>query len=159
MLRAFESTDSKWIGQWADNPFELFRFAADTWAFPVTESAVEDYLRNNPGRYQFIFEVDGRPAGFCELILKDTETPRLSRIILSRSYRGQGNGQIMIEEMLAKAFELTGLKTIYLFVLEDNDAARKCYERCGFKYEEDDRFVLSFESKFFPIIKMSYTYL
>lgn len=158
MLRTFETTDFSWIGKWADTPFELFRFAADTWAYPVTEMAVEEYLQNNPGRHQFIYEVNGTPAGFCELIVKDTETPRLSRIILSRAFRGQGHGKAMINEMLAKAFEISKLKTIYLFVLEDNEAARKCYERSGFKYEEDDRFVLSFESKFFPIIKMSYTY-
>jgi RimJ/RimL family protein N-acetyltransferase len=155
MLRALQQEDYKLIGQWASNPFELFRFAADTWQFPVTEASVTEYISKNKSRYQFIFEQNGISAGFCELILKDTDTPRLSRIILGSAFRGRGWGKVMINEMLDKCRELSSLKKVYLYVIESNEAARKCYESCGFVYENEEKLVLHFESQHYPILKMS----
>lgn len=155
MLRKLQKEDYKLIGQWANNPFELFRFAADTWQFPVTEDSVRAYIEKQPERHTFIFEQNGISAGFCELILKHTDTPRLSRIILGSAFRGRGWGKQMIVEMLDKCRELSDLKNVYLYVIESNEVARKCYESCGFTYENEDKFVLHFESKHYPILKMS----
>src|SRR5690606_25617144 len=129
-------------------------FAADTWQYPVTEASVIDYVSRHKSRHQYIFEHNGISAGFCELILKDTDTPRLSRIILGSAFRGRGWGKKMIAEMLDKCREISQLKKVYLYVIESNEVARKCYESCGFTYENEDKFVLHFESEHYPILKM-----
>ena len=53
-------------------------------------------------------------------------------IYLLPEYMGKGYGEHLLE-MAVKELKTIGFKTIFLWVLEDNQRARHFYEKCGFK--------------------------
>ncbi|MCC6818971.1 MAG: GNAT family N-acetyltransferase [Bacteroidia bacterium] len=154
MLRKFTENDCHLLETWANSPYELFTFSGDTWKFPLDKTAVLSYIQQYPDRYHYIYELNGIAIGFGELILHDTETPRLSRLIISQDYREKGHGKIFISKLIEKCQELLQLKSIYLYVLESNSIARKCYEKCNFEYLENENFSLSYNGQLYPILKM-----
>lgn len=159
MLRPFKTSDISTLANWVTSEEELRIFSGDTWTFPLSEKAIAAYLETYPERYQFLYHEGEETIGFGELILHDTDVPRLSRLIVSEKYRGMGHGMKMISDLVEKSKRLATLRDIYLFVLEDNDKARACYEKCGFEYEPDNTFSMSYKGQVYPILKMRKTLL
>lgn len=58
---------------------------------------------------------------------------RLGFVIVDDKKRGQGYGKEMISLAIQYAFHFVKVKKISLGVFENNKAAIKCYESCGFK--------------------------
>ena len=55
--------------------------------------------------------------------------------IADKARRGRGYGSSALRQLIRHAFDTLGLQRIYLFVLKDNRAAVRAYEKCGFVVE------------------------
>lgn len=62
--------------------------------------------------------------------------------------QGHGVAKSATELLMKKAFEEYGLHRLYLNVLDNNEAAIKFYEKCGFKFEGEFRDHLIIEGKY-----------
>lgn len=58
---------------------------------------------------------------------------RLGFVIIDHTLRGKGYGKEMLSLAIQYAFDFGKVKKISLGVFENNEAAIKCYEACGFK--------------------------
>lgn len=154
MLRPFKPEDFKLLNEWAKNAEGLFRFSGSTWEYPLDAIQMEKYISTYPDRLQFIYIHQDIPVGFGEIILLGDHAPRLSRLIVSGEYRGKGLGSNMVDELESECLKIKAFENIYLFVLEDNSNARRCYEKCGFKDTDEGPFSLHFDEKEYPVLKM-----
>ena len=57
----------------------------------------------------------------------------LGIFIGNKEYRNKGYGSEAIELILDYGFNYMNLNNIYLQLIECNDRAKRCYEKCGFK--------------------------
>jgi len=105
---------------------------------------VADYVDNRTsGRdAAWIAEVDGRPAGSIFCVRKDDETAQLRLLFVEPWARGAGVGGRLVDECLSFARN-AGYREIVLWTNAMLDAARRLYERVGFKLvseEHEERF-------------------
>ncbi len=56
----------------------------------------------------------------------------LGRLVVSPKHRGQGVGSLLIDALLKEGQSLLGLSKASLFVLADNQAALRLYQKSGF---------------------------
>lgn len=54
-------------------------------------------------------------------------------LMIDRDFRGEGIGRFLFEHDLEKAKKMPGLKIVKLYVFDDNEIAKKLYEKLGFK--------------------------
>lgn len=83
-----------------------------------------------------IFEREtGRPIGNCELFDVDFRHRRCEAGIFigDADCRGKGYGTEAMRLLLDYAFTAVGLHSVMLWVYAYNDAARRCYEKVGFR--------------------------
>jgi [ribosomal protein S18]-alanine N-acetyltransferase len=97
---------------------------------PWSKELFEEELRREAAHY-FVIEEEGRVAGYMGY----WEAPQEAHIInlaISPWFRKRGLGQMMIEHCMDFAWKRgAGLAT--LEVRESNEAARRLYEKCGFR--------------------------
>jgi diamine N-acetyltransferase len=89
------------------------------------------------GDYVFtIYErSSGRPIGNCDLFAVDFRDRRgeVGMMIGEADARGQGYGTEAMKLLLDFAFTALGLNSVMLEYYEFNHAARRCYEKAGFR--------------------------
>ncbi len=54
-------------------------------------------------------------------------------LMVDRDFRGEGIGQFLFEKALDKARKMPGLKIVKLYIFDDNEIAKKLYQKLGFK--------------------------
>ncbi|MDQ4142933.1 MAG: GNAT family N-acetyltransferase [Actinomycetota bacterium] len=95
-----------------------------------------------PDHEVHVIERDGHIQGFAQTSPSDDEDAHLERTLhvnalyLDPVRRGSGLGAVLLDYVLAKA-ELAGYTLATLYVLIDNDGARRFYERNGWEPEPD----------------------
>lgn len=79
---------------------------------------------------------DGIHIGDCSLfnISYFSDTAEVGILIGDRKYWGAGYGSDALTAFLDYMFEAPDLKRIMLRTLSDNTRARKCFEKCGFRF-------------------------
>jgi ribosomal protein S18 acetylase RimI-like enzyme len=97
---------------------------------PVFKRIIDQILVS---RGLFTLRVNGKAVG-CGLGVVENKHIGLFDIVIDKSYRNQGLGQIMIESILAWG-KSKNAKYGYLQVLVDNDHAIRLYSRAGFREE------------------------
>ena len=91
-----------------------------------------------PGKYAppdgrlYLARADGRPAGCIALRRFDDETGEVKRLYVRPAYRGLGLGYELAARVLRDAKEI-GYRRLVLDTLPRMEAARKLYERLGFR--------------------------
>ena len=80
---------------------------------------------------------DDRLIGTCQVVAIDPHhgTGELQIRIADPAERGQGHGTEAVRLLLSHAFRDLRLRRVELSVFVGNAAARRCYERAGFKEE------------------------
>jgi ribosomal protein S18 acetylase RimI-like enzyme len=86
---------------------------------------------------------DGGLLGFMRFVRFQRHSRRhaaeVRSVYVDSSARGQGIASSLLHELIREA-KLAGLETLILSVLEDNQAARRLYESCGFqRYGQEPR--------------------
>lgn len=75
------------------------------------------------------------PIGWCALFVIDAPNRRgmLSVLIGERDYWGKGYGEDSLRQLLRYGFHIVNLNSVELVVHEENERARRCYEKLGFQ--------------------------
>jgi ribosomal protein S18 acetylase RimI-like enzyme len=136
-----------------DHP-EAFGESAD--AFSERSLAdIEEKLHHSEQKNGFILGgfIDGKMVGIVGLG-RETGAKSEHRASLWGMYvlppcRGTGIGRRLIEELIAEAKRIPGLKQVHLAVTIGNDSAFKLYQRLGFKIYGTDPRALRIDSKYY----------
>ncbi len=123
------------------------RYYAEAWGFgPFFEAKLARELAEFAGRYDprqdliLSTSEDGRTTGSITVDGSDPAPPggllHLRWFILGEGARGRGVGGLLIEESLRFARTL-GRPGIYLWTFAGLDAARRLYDRAGFRLVEE----------------------
>lgn len=132
-LEYFKSKDFEYLLKWIDNEKDLVQFAGDMFSFPITETQIVKYLKDN-NRSVFKVVLNGVTIGQAEIYLEDKYNARLCRILIGNSkFRGKGIGVQLMNELLKMSFEGLKVDRVNLNVFDWNIGAIKCYEKSGMK--------------------------
>ena len=161
-IRYFEPEDAKRVLSWITSEREFRMWSADQYGdYPIRpEDIVENYKNKikNEEFYPLIFEEKGRVIG--HLILRyntsDKKNVRLGFIIVDNKKRNKGKGTQMIYSAMRYAANNLGAIRFNLGVFTNNDKARKCYERIGFKPTKLKKQMLKFHDEEWDWVEMLY---
>lgn len=144
-LRRAGPDDLALLRRWDEQPHVVASDPNDDWGWE------EELSRDPPWREQMIAEVDGRPVGFVQIIDPAEEETHywgdvpagLRAIDIWIGEEGdlnRGYGTRMMELAIARCFEDPQVSAILIDPLASNVAARRFYERLGFRFVERRRF-------------------
>jgi ribosomal protein S18 acetylase RimI-like enzyme len=92
----------------------------------------------------FLLEERGVPLAFCQMVAstdEDADAARVGQITslhVLPPLRGRGHGRALMDHVLGE-FRRRGFDEVTLWVLEENRAARKFYERYGYQLDGGTR--------------------
>lgn len=137
-LRLREDGDTPRILAWSNDQVAT-RYMA-TGRIPVSAEAVLT-MWFPANAITYIVEVDGRdPAqrdaiGMIGLFDIDLFSRKAELRILLGQRRGEGLGRACVNALLTLAFDRMNLHRVWLGTAAGNQAARACFEACGFRQE------------------------
>ena len=140
-LRALESTDVERTHAWHNDP-TLYDTLTSAFRW-VSRGAEEEWLHKK-GAYAtdqvnlaICLREDSRHIGNIYLSNIDwvCRHAELALLIGEVEHRGRGYGQAALRLLIEHASSDLGLQRLYLFVLADNAAAVRVYEKCDFQKE------------------------
>ncbi len=139
-----------------DTPELLFRFSGPDIDFPLTAEKLDQHIQNHPDRHYYIaVDPELGDYAFGEVIPQDNNVPRLARLLVGRrDLRGKGLGVQFIRLLLDECVRLYGTNRVELYVLLDNDAAIRCYQKVGFQFIPGSEVPMNFEGKMYLARKM-----
>lgn len=141
-LRAFESGDLE--ANWGFvNDYETVRGMASGMLFPCSRGDEARWLDQQSsytrGEYQFAIEAldSGELIGRCGTLKVDWKNrwAELGIMIGRAANRGRGYGSDAMKLLCRFCFEEMNLHRLKLSVLDFNQQAIRCYEKCGFVRE------------------------
>lgn len=136
-LRPKRTSDAVADYAWRRDP-ELCRLDAASplvVSFPdYLASHAEDLSYPSPSRVRFAIDVDGKHIGNCMFFDIDPVQGQAEMGIMigDRRYWDQGYGADAITTLLEYGFTQMGLRRIYLYTLDWNIRAQRCFRKCGF---------------------------
>lgn len=139
-LRALESDDVERTFRWHNDP-KLYATLGGTFRYVSrrTEAEwLESVSRSSQDRIALAVCRTGDSQHIGNIYLRDIDW--VSRhgevhVFIDPKVHGQGLGRSAVEALVHYAFSTLGLVRLYLYVLHDNVAAIRLYERCGFILE------------------------
>ena len=78
----------------------------------------------------------------------------LNFVIIDENHRELGYGTKAVKSALTCAFEDIGVDTVYLWTICDNNAAVRCFEKCGFKFTEVERNNIAYDGERYDTFRM-----
>lgn len=136
IVRCLQERDLSVRVEWMNNPKV---YGSMHYEVPVLlENTIKWYEKNigNKGRADMVFEENGEVLAMGGLtgINRDVNKAELYIFVNPNLQRG-GVGTKATKLLCKYGFEQLGLNKIYLETNEDNWAARRVYEKCGFQLE------------------------
>ncbi|WP_308215224.1 GNAT family protein [Sinobaca sp. H24] len=121
----------------------LMQWAGPTFDYPLTYEQLENYrtMAEEPNASARIYTAvdikSGSPAGHIALGQIDLKnrSARIGKVLIHEHWRGRGAAGIMINEILAIAFQELRLHRVSLGVFDFNTPAIAVYEKAGFQKE------------------------
>lgn len=140
-LRTYKNSDAEKLVTWFSDEEVFQKWAAGKLQWPLKADTFQkfaaDLLKEDNVWLATAVDEAGVPVGFLcmsEIDYKKNSV-HFSMIVISDKYRGKGYGSSMLKLAIKYATELLGMKRITIRVFENNEGAKKCYERLGFRYE------------------------
>ena len=145
-LKKYNDTDFEILNNWVTDPDTLFLFSGSAWQYPLSFDQLKKFYLSNPLRHPYLaFSDDNIPIAFGEIITGDDHSPRLGRLLIGNTEnRGKGLGKQFIQLLIEESKKLFNPDLMYLFVLEDNFSAIRCYEKIGFIFDSEIRITESY---------------
>lgn len=138
-LELFEENDFERLIKWSDSQEILTQFAGSIFTFPLTTKQLNHYI-DTAERLPFkvIDSATNIVIGHAEISpLKEVDTIKICRILIGdKTKRGKGYGKKIIKSLLEKAFIDLRKEKAELNVFDWNTGAIKCYEKVGFKINQ-----------------------
>lgn len=139
-LRPYKACDAQTITRWLKNEYAFRQWSADRYEkYPITSDDMNAYY----DRDKDIGTIWGMTAfddtgviGHFTMRFPDENNLReirLGFVIVDDQKRGKGYGKEMLSLAVRYAFEILGVDKVSLGVFENNLAAIRCYESCGFQ--------------------------
>lgn len=108
---------------------------------PYSRYTLHDYIANAVGDIYtdkqvrlMIDNAEGQTVGMIDITDFDPRHRRAELgVVIQLQYRRQGYARAAVKELLAYACNILHLHQLYLFVDEQNVAAREMFKTCGFK--------------------------
>jgi diamine N-acetyltransferase len=134
ILRELTRTDVDEMSRWPRFVEPELQWANIELSTSRERDAWYERSRSNATRRRFtIFARDGRAVGTIGLRNIDFRFGEGTLgIIVNAGDVGGGYGTDAVRAIVRFAFERMGLRKVYLDVAEDNERARRCYDRVGF---------------------------
>ena len=132
VIRSLESSDeADWRRLWA----EYLVFYKATLPDSITNATWAKLIGDNEVFIGTVAEVDGQVVGIANSILHPTTWSEsqfcyLNDLYVDPSIRGKGIGKLLIDDLIAKS-EANGWARLYWSTKEDNEVARRLYDRYG----------------------------
>lgn len=138
-LRPYKSCDAQTITKWIKDEYAFRQWSADRYEkYPITADDMNLYYdkdRDNGRIWGMTAFDDTDIVGHFTMRFPNSDNfdeIRLGFVIVNDQMRGKGYGKEMISLAIQYAFDFVKVKKISLGVFENNEAAIKCYESCGF---------------------------
>ncbi|PCH64794.1 MAG: GNAT family N-acetyltransferase [Gammaproteobacteria bacterium] len=163
-LLMFKQEDIGRLLSWVDSKELLLSWAGSFFEFPLSQMQCEQYLETSlvepPSRLIFkaVDSDSGEVVGHIELdgIDLENQSAFISRVLVgANAQRGRGIGQAIVLQLVNAAFTQLALHRIAVGVLDFNDSAIYCYEKCGFKYEGRYRDIVKCGDQYYSVVTMS----
>lgn len=142
------------LNSWVENAAVLLQLAGPTFTWPFTQNQLDNHIANSPDREFYVGIIDNKAVAFGEIIPQETTVPRLGRLIVDNTKRGQGIGKQFITALSDRCVERFKCPTIQLYVLADNETAIQCYLHYGFRFMEGHDFIQVYPGGDFLVRKM-----
>lgn len=139
-LRAFERNDIE-LNHAFVNDYDTVRGMASGILFPCSYEDEQRFLDQQSsytrGEYQFAIEtLNGNLVGRCGILKVDWKNALADLgIMIGKENRGRGYGTDAMNLLCHFCFNEMNLRKLKLSVIAFNDAALRCYEKCGFTPE------------------------
>lgn len=157
ILRLFDEADFSWLKRWVTSAELLVQFAGTEFEYPLTLNQLTAYQSMYPTRRFYVAMLEDTPFAFGEIIPQESGHPRLGRILVGEiSMRGLGLGSKFVAALLEECRRLYYCHSVDLNVWDENTAAIRCYEKVGFVFSPDERFVLHALGRIYNIRKMTW---
>jgi ribosomal protein S18 acetylase RimI-like enzyme len=112
--------------------------------------------RIKPSEDRFVlgaFDEDGTLTGIVTFVRESSPKARhkgtVFGLYVTPGMRGQGIGQVLMQELLSRAKQLDGLEQLNLAVVSTNGRALKLYESIGFRTYGTERRALKWDGKYY----------
>ncbi|WP_434309968.1 GNAT family N-acetyltransferase [Hominifimenecus sp. rT4P-3] len=139
-LRPYKACDAQTITTWIGDEYAFRQWSADRYdKYPITSDDMNLYYdrdRNHEWIWGMTAFDDTGIVGHFTMRFPNSsrfDEIRLGFVIIDDKKRGKGYGKEMVSLAIQYAFCFVKVKKISLGVFENNKAAIKCYESCGFK--------------------------
>jgi diamine N-acetyltransferase len=137
-IRKFNEKDIplkvKWINDEKNNKYLHYDL-------PLREDKTFEWykkIKNSKHRFDCTITYDGEPAGLIGLLNIESDKLQAEYYIClgEERFKGRSIARTATDLLIKKAYEIYGLKKIYLFTEVGNISAQKLFERCGFIKEK-----------------------
>lgn len=126
------------IVDWCRDKDEGFlrQWAGMGYTYPLTEAQIAGRLAEGAEIFEAL--VDGEIVGTIELISRNEQdnSVLVGRFVVNPALAGKGLGTAIMTGFLRYCKETIVAAEATLFVFDFNEAARRCYEKCGFEETE-----------------------
>lgn len=109
---------------------QVMEIEEDLFSVPWTREGFLTYLMKKDTMF-FVVEEKEKILGFCSMMAVLDEGDILN-VAVRRDRQKEGIGQFLVASILRMA-DMQGIRLVHLEVREGNGAARRLYERLGFK--------------------------
>lgn len=119
--------------QWTNDrdTYFLHQWAGPKLSYPLTENQIE-CIRESTWSIMY----GDRFAGIIQIISRSGDTVHIGRFMINPDETGKGIGSIALNLFCKLLFDDHSIRLITLNVLSSNEAAIKCYRKCGFKVKK-----------------------
>ena len=140
-LRPIEPSDAPLLQMWRSEPSvrkhqPLAPFTTGQLRAEISSRRHGDLWSGRGSRFDWIVEVEGRPAGWITLVIHSWEHGLAEwGYALSTPYQGRGHMTAALSRILPELFERTPLYRIEARCSVENEASRRVLEKLGFVRE------------------------
>ena len=138
-LKPFTENDFDILKSWIHSEEELIQFAGPIFSYPLTNEQLRNYIKM-PDKVplKVVLNSTKETIGHCELNFENGNN-RLSRILVgNKELRGQKIGEQIVRNMVDLLFLDQTINEVDLNVFDWNKGAIKCYEKVGFKINQNN---------------------